>query len=352
MADLPEVNEWPEGIYQLETSDPVLGGPEGIDNRQAKQLANRTKWLKDQLSKIVDGVTSIGSALKLAIPRALNFKGAATGSGSFDGSADVEITLTLANSGVTAGTWPKVTVNSKGLVTGGSALVAADLPAGITAPQFDNDKSLATTEFVQRALGNLAGYAVYNANTALTAADVGKYVYADAATITLTLPDATLLPAGSRLYMQASANSKLTVTSVNGNITGPNGNPMGSPNVTLGPGVAAEFISWGAGWLSVGGTGLAALTDYGYQSFPGGLIIQWGMGTGNASGTASITFPIKFPNVCRRVLTTPRNSSPLNATSSIGAVTAQGVTIYTTLAPSGQPGVAQPLSFEWLAIGN
>lgn len=46
MADLPESNEWPAGIYQLETSDPVLGGPEGIDNLQAKQLANRTLWLK------------------------------------------------------------------------------------------------------------------------------------------------------------------------------------------------------------------------------------------------------------------------------------------------------------------
>ena len=51
MADLPELNEWAAGIYQLETSDPVLGGPEGIDNLQARQLASRTKWLKDQLAK-------------------------------------------------------------------------------------------------------------------------------------------------------------------------------------------------------------------------------------------------------------------------------------------------------------
>lgn len=49
MASLPELNEWTPNVYQLETSDPVLGGPEGIDNLQAKQLANRTKWLKDQL---------------------------------------------------------------------------------------------------------------------------------------------------------------------------------------------------------------------------------------------------------------------------------------------------------------
>lgn len=120
MADLPEINEWPEGIYQLETSDPVLGGPEGIDNLQAKQLANRTKWLKDQLGKIVEGVTAVGSAFKLTTPRAIKFKGAATGSGSFDGSEDLEVTLALANSGATAGSFDRVTVNEKGLVTAGS----------------------------------------------------------------------------------------------------------------------------------------------------------------------------------------------------------------------------------------
>ncbi|BEV68954.1 hypothetical protein Bb109J_c2374 [Bdellovibrio bacteriovorus] len=37
--------------------------------------------------------------------------------------------LTLADSGVTAGTYPKVTVDTKGRVTAGAALVAADIPA-------------------------------------------------------------------------------------------------------------------------------------------------------------------------------------------------------------------------------
>lgn len=37
---------WSAGIYQLETTDPVLGGPNGIANRQAKELAARTQYLK------------------------------------------------------------------------------------------------------------------------------------------------------------------------------------------------------------------------------------------------------------------------------------------------------------------
>ena len=48
MADLTETSEWPAGIYQLETDDPVQGGSDGISNRQAKQLANRTTYLKGQ----------------------------------------------------------------------------------------------------------------------------------------------------------------------------------------------------------------------------------------------------------------------------------------------------------------
>lgn len=46
MANLPESATWETGIYQLEETDPVQGGPNGIDNLQGKQLANRTAFLK------------------------------------------------------------------------------------------------------------------------------------------------------------------------------------------------------------------------------------------------------------------------------------------------------------------
>ena len=50
MANLKEQEKWEDGIYQIEENDPVLGGAEGITNRPAKQLANRTAWLKKALS--------------------------------------------------------------------------------------------------------------------------------------------------------------------------------------------------------------------------------------------------------------------------------------------------------------
>jgi len=46
MTNLVETPQWEPGIYQLETLDPVEGGPNGIDNLQAKQLGNRTQFLK------------------------------------------------------------------------------------------------------------------------------------------------------------------------------------------------------------------------------------------------------------------------------------------------------------------
>ncbi|ELF4897792.1 tail fiber protein, partial [Salmonella enterica] len=56
MGKLTELEQWDEDVYQIETSDPVLGGPEGITNRPAKQLANRTQWLKQQLESTSDAL--------------------------------------------------------------------------------------------------------------------------------------------------------------------------------------------------------------------------------------------------------------------------------------------------------
>jgi len=49
MANVTELSQFDSGIYQLETTDPVEGGASGVSNFQAKGLANRTRWLKDQI---------------------------------------------------------------------------------------------------------------------------------------------------------------------------------------------------------------------------------------------------------------------------------------------------------------
>ncbi|EOZ4489049.1 tail fiber protein, partial [Salmonella enterica subsp. diarizonae] len=57
MGKLTELEQWDEDVYQIETSDPVLGGPEGVSNRPQKQLANRTQWLKKRLEDANNALT-------------------------------------------------------------------------------------------------------------------------------------------------------------------------------------------------------------------------------------------------------------------------------------------------------
>ena len=81
------------------------------------ELALNTYDGKIFLKKNVLGVESIVEI------GAVSITGDATGSGTG------AITLTLANTGVIAGTYPKVTVDSKGRVTAGSTLSASDIPS-------------------------------------------------------------------------------------------------------------------------------------------------------------------------------------------------------------------------------
>mgnify|MGYP000002187887 CR=1 FL=1 len=48
MSFVSESAIWESGIYQIETSDRVVGGPDGIANKPTKDLANRTLWLRSQ----------------------------------------------------------------------------------------------------------------------------------------------------------------------------------------------------------------------------------------------------------------------------------------------------------------
>ena len=106
MANLQEAARWETGIYQLETSDPVMGGADGIDNRQAKQLGNRTLWLKNELEQMArtipaavtksDAVNSDSSAdvatskaVKTAYDKAVAAESAASGAVNTTGNQNV-----------------------------------------------------------------------------------------------------------------------------------------------------------------------------------------------------------------------------------------------------------------------
>lgn len=63
MANLVETPGWEAGIYQIETTDPVEGGPGGVTNTPPRQLANRTAYLKQLVETIDTGKQPIDALL-------------------------------------------------------------------------------------------------------------------------------------------------------------------------------------------------------------------------------------------------------------------------------------------------
>lgn len=100
-----------------------------------------------------DVSTNALTADKLKTARTITVAGDVAGSASFDGSTNITITTELKDSVVTAGTYPKVTVDDKGIVTAGSALVAGDIPS-LTLSKL-TDAGTAASKNVGVAAGNV-----------------------------------------------------------------------------------------------------------------------------------------------------------------------------------------------------
>ncbi len=101
-----------------------------VDFACGVSLRNNTSintHLYDVKGADVDGAVS--SANVLATARTIATSGDVVGTAtSFNGSANITIPMTLANSGVTAGTYSKMTVDAKGRVTAGFTQTMEDIP--------------------------------------------------------------------------------------------------------------------------------------------------------------------------------------------------------------------------------
>ena len=103
-----------------------------------------------------DEVTIVAEAQvaqKLKTARAISLSGDVTGATTFDGSEDAAITVVLKNTGATEGTFTKVTVNEKGLVTKTELLTPEDIPE-LTLAKI-TDAGTAASRDVGTAEGNL-----------------------------------------------------------------------------------------------------------------------------------------------------------------------------------------------------
>lgn len=124
---------------------------------------------KDGNKQLIKGAAAgvVESAEKLSTARNITMSGDVTGSAAFDGSKDITIAMTLANSGVTAGTYNNVTVNAKGLITSASNVTykIEDITGLKDALDSKVDNSTFNTEW--SSLETIASRADNTANTAM-----------------------------------------------------------------------------------------------------------------------------------------------------------------------------------------
>jgi hypothetical protein len=110
-------------------------------------------WVRVAKASELDLVDEAAAAQKLKTARNIALSGDITGSENFDGSQAITIVTALKNSGVTAGTYTKLTINAKGIVTSAANIAASDVPA-LTLSKISDAKSAAGKD-VGTAAGNV-----------------------------------------------------------------------------------------------------------------------------------------------------------------------------------------------------
>mgnify|MGYP000949570363 CR=1 FL=1 len=152
MANLKETAQWEEGIYQWETTDPVLGGENGVDNKPTRQLANRTVWLKQELEaaqqSLANRLISAGAGL--------------TGGGNLSADRSIALATPSMLSGSTAN-WA-----GNGAVGHTHELAAATATLAGVVKLINTLNSTATDAALSAAQGKALNDAIAQLNTLLT----------------------------------------------------------------------------------------------------------------------------------------------------------------------------------------
>lgn len=178
--------------------------------------------------------------------------------------------------------------------------VFIDRPKAPTPDVFSNDTTLATTEYVQRALGSYAGQTNYDGDKQLTVSDIGKLTIFTVPA-TATLPDWTTVPPGGLVTIFSTAG--VTVKTRSSETLGTQNGTQGFLPIAAQTMAVFRRLLLAPGWsLDTGDAALkysplfkSSLKASGYQANPSGMLDQWGIGQADASGNVYVTFPISFP---------------------------------------------------------
>ncbi|ONU48653.1 hypothetical protein [Burkholderia cenocepacia] len=265
MGKLVETSQWEEDLYQIETADPVEGGPDGVSNKQAKQLGNRTRYLKAQVEQSQSGLAQHIAAAdphsQYATKSDLSARLAALVGQS---PATLDTLKELADALGNDPNFATTVANQLGLKAPISSPVFTGAPKAPTQPQFDNTTLLATTGFVQGALGNFRNQIGLSAATTLLASAWGSaYTLFGGSSYNVTLPSLSSGVNGAAIRFSNIGSTSYTLIGA-GSDTIFNGTT--SNTLVLNPGDTVTLVSAGV-WVMFGGS--MSLLASGAMSGPG-----------------------------------------------------------------------------------
>jgi hypothetical protein len=193
-----------------------------------------------------------------------------------------------------------------------------------------------------------------SATGTLTAVNAGLVlVNAASGNITLTMPavaseNGTPLP--FTFIRTDSSSNTVTLTAAGGNTF----SPGGGSSFSLFSGVCGLTGDGASVWRWTSGIQSGSNANGWWRKYPDGTIEQGGNSTTSSSGTASVTFPIQFPNTCEGVLVNERAAAGWSSTTltvyGASSATISGVTIV-SLGWSGSAFSPASGNFFWRATG-
>ena len=306
-----------------------------LQTAAATQIAS---W--DNISGINDFTSA--TATNLSVSGTLTVSGTVTGSG---------FTNYFSAPPAIGGTTP-----ANGTFTNLIATLSATLP---TAGQFDNSTAGATTEFVQRALGNASAVTTVSTTSTLTNAAAGALIYCTpSANIVITLPPSSGLVAGTQINfvninpytVQLHGNGSDVINFIG---SGSSVSPILITNDTatlIWTGGVWNVIAGSIEWQYQSARFGSNLNSNGYQKLPSGLIIQWGSATssGTSANNVAVTYPTAFPNITFQTYATVAGApSTGNYSVLSGSTTTAGANFTALINGSATSG----LGINWFALG-
>ncbi|CAJ0809239.1 gp53-like domain-containing protein [Ralstonia flaminis] len=192
------------------------------------------------------------------------------------------------------------------------------LTTGVTPPQFDNSTKLATTAFVQKnGIAPQSVLGITGATTLTAAQTAGAIIVASGSgSYTITMPVASTMPSNGLVWFVNASLQPLSIARQGSDAFNIINGAGGYQSLTLQVGDWLVLCMNGPNnYLAVGGSHQlpysalfsSSLQGNGYQKLPNGLILQWGLATFPATGTAQLmnyTLPITFPNALLSVAVT------------------------------------------------